>query len=166
MQLPEIAIRRPVFATVVSLILMLIGVVPSWPHSRGWGYGPSGLLGLVVIVILILVVMILPIITAISRDALRQVPVELRQGAYGVGTTRWDAIMLVILPAAISGITGGVRSSALKSDQRMPASSAASIAGVSGARRVSSHSSVSLMPSSGRQKYSISICSNSRDRKM
>lgn len=37
----------------VVLILMLVGVVPAWPHSRGWGYGPSGLLG-VVIVLLIL----------------------------------------------------------------------------------------------------------------
>ncbi len=58
--------------------------------------------------ILILVVMILPIITAIARDSLLQVPVELRQAAYGVGTTRWGAIFQVILPAAISGITGGV----------------------------------------------------------
>lgn len=58
--------------------------------------------------ILILVVMILPIITAISRDALNQVPIELRQGAYGVGTTRWGAIFNIILPAAISAITGGV----------------------------------------------------------
>jgi phosphate transport system permease protein len=58
--------------------------------------------------ILILVVMILPIITAIARDSLQQVPTDLRQAAYGVGTTRWDAILLVILPAAISGITGGV----------------------------------------------------------
>lgn len=41
----------------IVLILMLIGVVPSWPHSRGWGYGPSGLLGLVVVVILVMVVM-------------------------------------------------------------------------------------------------------------
>jgi len=58
--------------------------------------------------VLILVVMILPIITAISRDALRQVPIELRQGAYGVGTTRWGAILNIILPAAVSAITGGV----------------------------------------------------------
>lgn len=40
----------------IVLILMLIGAIPSWPHSRGWGYGPSGLLGLVVIVILVLLV--------------------------------------------------------------------------------------------------------------
>ena len=58
--------------------------------------------------VLILVVMILPIITAISRDALRQVPDGLRQAAYGIGTTRWGAIFQVMLPAAISGITGGV----------------------------------------------------------
>ncbi|MFO7628754.1 MAG: phosphate ABC transporter permease subunit PstC [Prochlorococcaceae cyanobacterium] len=58
--------------------------------------------------ILILVVMILPIITAISRDSLQQVPLELRQAAYGIGTTRWGSILQVILPAAISGITGGV----------------------------------------------------------
>jgi hypothetical protein len=40
----------------IILILMLIGVIPSWPHSRSWGYGPSGALGLVVIIILILLV--------------------------------------------------------------------------------------------------------------
>jgi len=58
--------------------------------------------------VLILVVMILPIITAISRDSLNQVPAKLRQAAYGVGTTRWGAITNVILPAAVSGIAGGV----------------------------------------------------------
>ena len=58
--------------------------------------------------ILILVVMILPIITAIARDSLNQVPIQLRQAAYGVGATRWGAILNVILPAAISGIVGGV----------------------------------------------------------
>ena len=57
--------------------------------------------------VLILVVMILPIITAISRDSLNQVPLKLRQAAYGVGTTRWGAIFNVMLPAAISGIVGG-----------------------------------------------------------
>lgn len=41
----------------IVLILMLIGAVPSWPHSRGWGYGPSGGLGLVVLVLIILVVL-------------------------------------------------------------------------------------------------------------
>jgi Protein of unknown function (DUF3309) len=39
---------------IVLLILLLIGAIPSWPYSRGWGYGPSGILGNVLIVILIL----------------------------------------------------------------------------------------------------------------
>ena len=41
----------------IVLSLMLIGAIPSWPHSRGWGYGPSGVLGLVVIVIVVLLLM-------------------------------------------------------------------------------------------------------------
>jgi Protein of unknown function (DUF3309) len=41
----------------VILVLMLLGAIPSWPHSRSWGYGPSGLLGTVLIVVLILVLM-------------------------------------------------------------------------------------------------------------
>jgi hypothetical protein len=39
----------------VVLSLMLVGAFPSWPHSRSWGYGPSGGLGLVVVVLLVLV---------------------------------------------------------------------------------------------------------------
>lgn len=39
----------------VILVLMLLGAIPAWPHSRGWGYGPSGGLGLVLIILLILV---------------------------------------------------------------------------------------------------------------
>lgn len=38
----------------VILILMLLGVIPTWPHSRNWGYGPSGILGLVLIVVIVL----------------------------------------------------------------------------------------------------------------
>jgi hypothetical protein len=39
---------------IVILILMLLGAFPAWPHSRNWGYGPSGGLGLVVLILLIL----------------------------------------------------------------------------------------------------------------
>ncbi len=39
----------------VALILMLIGAIPSWSHSRNWGYGPSGSLGIVVVLIAMLV---------------------------------------------------------------------------------------------------------------
>ncbi|MFA6180398.1 MAG: DUF3309 family protein [Methylophilaceae bacterium] len=41
----------------IILVLMLIGAIPSWPHSRNWGYGPSGGLGLVVVILLILLLM-------------------------------------------------------------------------------------------------------------
>jgi hypothetical protein len=39
----------------IILILLLIGVLPTWPHSRGWGYYPSGGLGLLLLIVLILV---------------------------------------------------------------------------------------------------------------
>lgn len=41
----------------ILLILMLIGAIPSWPHSRSWGYGPAGGLGLVVIILVVLLLM-------------------------------------------------------------------------------------------------------------
>ena len=41
----------------VILILLLVGALPSWGHSRTWGYGPSGLLGLVLIVVIVLLLM-------------------------------------------------------------------------------------------------------------
>jgi hypothetical protein len=39
---------------IIILVLMLIGALPSWPHSRNWGYRPSGGLGLVLVILLIL----------------------------------------------------------------------------------------------------------------
>lgn len=42
---------------VIILILLLIGAIPSWPYSAGWGYGPSGALGLVLIILLILMLL-------------------------------------------------------------------------------------------------------------
>jgi hypothetical protein len=41
----------------VILVLLLLGVIPTWPHSRGWGYGPSGILGVVLIIVIILLLM-------------------------------------------------------------------------------------------------------------
>jgi Protein of unknown function (DUF3309) len=41
----------------IILILLLVGALPSWPYSRGWGYGPSGLLGIVLVVLLILLLL-------------------------------------------------------------------------------------------------------------
>lgn len=42
---------------IIVLVLMLLGSIPAWPHSRGWGYYPSGGLGLVLVIIIILVVL-------------------------------------------------------------------------------------------------------------
>lgn len=41
----------------VILLLLLVGAIPAWPHSRSWGYGPSGSIGLILVVVLILVLM-------------------------------------------------------------------------------------------------------------
>jgi hypothetical protein len=41
----------------VILILMLLGALPAWPHSKNWGYAPSGGLGLVVLILIILILM-------------------------------------------------------------------------------------------------------------
>jgi phosphate transport system permease protein len=95
-----IFVMEPAIRPLLYLLHNWFGWIPLFSTTpMGPGTAPA---------ILILVVMILPIITAISRDALNQVPTELRQGAYGVGTTRWGAIFSVILPAAISAITGGI----------------------------------------------------------
>ncbi len=95
-----IFVMEPAIRPALGFLHDTLGWIPLFSTvPQGPGMAPA---------ILILVVMILPIITAISRDALNQVPIELRQGAYGIGTTRWGAIFNVILPAAISAITGGV----------------------------------------------------------
>ncbi len=95
-----IFVMEPLLRPVLTLLYQTLGWFPLFStQPQGPGMAPA---------VLILVVMILPIITAISRDALNQVPQELRQGAYGVGSTRWIAIFNVILPAAISSIIGGV----------------------------------------------------------
>jgi hypothetical protein len=41
----------------IILVLMLIGAIPTWPHSRTWGYGPSGGLGLVLIIVIVLLLL-------------------------------------------------------------------------------------------------------------
>jgi hypothetical protein len=41
----------------IVIILMLIGVVPAWPHARNWGYGPSGIVGTVLIIVIVLFLM-------------------------------------------------------------------------------------------------------------
>lgn len=42
---------------IIILVLILLGAIPAWPYSRGWGYGPSGIVGLILVILLILVLM-------------------------------------------------------------------------------------------------------------
>jgi hypothetical protein len=41
----------------IVIILMLVGVLPAWPHARSWGYGPSGIVGVVLLIVLVLFLM-------------------------------------------------------------------------------------------------------------
>lgn len=56
---------------------------------------------------IILSIMILPILTAIARDSMASLPPDLRSGSYAVGSTRWQTIFSILIPAAFSGIIGG-----------------------------------------------------------
>jgi len=95
-----IFVLEPFARPILQIINQYFGWIPFFSTvPTGPGMMPA---------VLILVIMLLPIITAISRDSLNQVPPDLRQAAYGVGTTRWTAIFQVMLPAAISGIIGGI----------------------------------------------------------
>ena len=80
-------------------IFVLIPFLKGFTPLRGPGMLPAAL---------ILSVMILPTIAAISRDAIISVDAGLRQAAVGLGATRWEAILQIIIPAASSGIIGGI----------------------------------------------------------
>ena len=92
-------------AAVPSVVYGLWGIFVLIPFFKGFTdlKGPGMLPAA-----LILSVMILPTIAAISRDAIINVPDGLRQAAVGLGATRWEAILQIILPAASSGIIGGI----------------------------------------------------------
>jgi hypothetical protein len=42
---------------IIVLVLLLLGVVPRWPHSRNWGYRPSGIIGIILVVVVVLLLM-------------------------------------------------------------------------------------------------------------
>jgi phosphate transport system permease protein len=93
------------------VVIPLIRPLCNWLHANlGWipifgtdlsgpGMLPAGI---------VLSIMVLPTITAISRDALTAVPPKLRMAAYGLGATRWETILAVIVPTASRGIFGGI----------------------------------------------------------
>jgi phosphate transport system permease protein len=93
------------------VVIPLIRPACNWLHLKlGWlPFFSTDLSGPGVLpAVIVLAIMILPTITAISRHALVAVPPKLRMAAYGLGATRWEAILAVILPTALRGIFGGI----------------------------------------------------------
>ncbi len=92
-------------AAVPSVVYGLWGIFVLIPFLKGFTplTGPGMLPAA-----LILSIMILPTIAAISRDAISNVPSDMRQASLGLGATRWETILQIILPAASSGIIGGI----------------------------------------------------------
>lgn len=94
----------------IYVLIPFLKPIGSWLHNNlswiplfstryiGPGMFPAGV---------ILAIMILPIFTVISRDSLASLPTNLRWGSYGIGSTRWQTIFSVLIPAAFSGIVGG-----------------------------------------------------------
>jgi phosphate transport system permease protein len=93
------------------VVIPLIRPACNWLHAQfGWFplfstdlSGPG-----ILPAVFVLSIMILPTITAISRNALVSVPPKLRMAAYGLGATRWETILGVLLPTASRGIFGGI----------------------------------------------------------
>ncbi|HEY9811389.1 MAG TPA: phosphate ABC transporter permease subunit PstC [Halomicronema sp.] len=97
-----IAVIVPLFKVVGNWLYTYFNWLPffnSPPSATGLGMLPAGL---------VLAIMVLPTIAAISRDALISLPPDLRQAAVGLGATRWETIIQVLVPAAFSGIVGAV----------------------------------------------------------
>jgi phosphate transport system permease protein len=97
-------------AAIPSVVYGLWGIFVLIPAMK-WFFGLFGIQFTgpsMLTAALILSIMILPIITAISRDSLASLPPDLRQASLGIGATRWGTIFRVLIPAAISGIVGGV----------------------------------------------------------
>ena len=121
---PKLAV---VFRTVVELLAAipsvvyglwgLFVVVPAVRPMAAWLYDHAGWVpwfgstlsgpGLAPAA-LVLAIMVLPTVAAISQDALRLVPYRVKEAAYGMGTTRWEAILKVMLPTAATGIFGAL----------------------------------------------------------
>jgi len=95
----------------IFVLIPLIRPYCNWLHEQ-FGWFPlfsTNLSGPGVLpAVIVLSIMILPTITAISRDALVSVPPKLRMAAYGLGATRWETILGVLLPTASRGIFGGI----------------------------------------------------------
>ena len=94
----------PFLAGVGKWLNEYFGWIPLFSTPESGAIGGPGLLPAGII----LAIMTLPIITAISRDALSSVPRNLREAAYGLGCTRWETLLKVIITAAFSGIVSAI----------------------------------------------------------
>jgi phosphate transport system permease protein len=107
-------------AAIPSVVYGLWGlfvVVPAMRPVAGWLYEHLGWIPFFGTTLsgpgmapasLVLAIMILPTVAAVSQDALRLVPYKVKEAAYGMGTTKWEAILRVLLPAASTGIFGAL----------------------------------------------------------
>jgi phosphate transport system permease protein len=90
----------PALRPVAGWLFDTLGWIPFFGSTlSGPGLAPAAL---------VLAIMILPTVAAISQDALRLVPYRVKEAAYGMGTTRWEAILKVMLPTAATGIFGAL----------------------------------------------------------
>ena len=86
----------PMLRPVADWLHTNLGMIPLFGSElSGPGLAPAAL---------VLAIMILPTVAAISADAFRRIPYKVKEAAYGMGTTRWEAILKVMLPTASSGI--------------------------------------------------------------
>jgi phosphate transport system permease protein len=95
----------------IFVVIPIVRPSADWLHSHlGWiplfGTTLSGP-GLMPAA-LVLAIMVLPTITAISRDSLAAVPPKLREAAFGMGATRWEAILAIFVPTSATGIFGAI----------------------------------------------------------
>ena len=95
----------------IFVVIPFIRPTANWLHETigflpffGTSLSGPGLLPAVIV----LAIMILPTVAAISQDALCLVPYKIKEAAYGMGTTRWEAILKVIVPTAAGGISSGL----------------------------------------------------------
>src|SRR5262249_47189616 len=90
----------PAIGPAAAWLYALLGSIPLFGSTlSGPGLLPAAL---------VLAIMILPTVAAVSQDALRQVPYRVKEAAYGMGTTRWEAILKAMLPTAATGIFGAL----------------------------------------------------------
>ena len=90
----------PALRPVANWLYAKLGWIPFFGSTlSGPGLAPAAI---------VLAIMILPTVAAISQDALRLVPYKIKEAAYGLGTTRWEAILKVMLPTAATGIFGAL----------------------------------------------------------